>query len=163
MLVADTPVFSTNPPERIWRQAISEFAAAHGLPVDEVLNGGAFICNGLGFRLQYNVELDADGLVVVMDLGPIPDESAHAIQLQMLMNNARRPSALMGYFGMPLRSRRGAYAVRLDLQKTRQPATAIKAMVEGLAQSTFTSLNSLKETFHAASGVNPDDFRIQAA
>ncbi len=159
MRMSDFPTHSVSAPGAMWRQAVVKFATNRDLRVDNLLNGEMFTCGEIGFRLQYNAEVDPDGLVVLMELGEIPSHSALDVRLEMLSHNARRPSALLGYFGILPGTQKGAYCVRLDLKKSPEPELAIAVMIESLVGSIALSFSSMKDMIHALTGVHPDKMK----
>ena len=124
--------FSTAP-ELVWQRAVADFATRHQLPLQDVMAGARFAFREVGFQLHYNVEVDARGLVVMMDLGEMPASAAHHVQLGMLATNARGPAAALGYQAIIPGTRRGVHCVRLDVDKCDEPSTAISATVVSLA------------------------------
>ncbi|RYX95589.1 MAG: hypothetical protein EOO28_11050 [Comamonadaceae bacterium] len=134
-------------PEEVWRQALTEFAASQKLPVDHVLAGGSFTCNGMDFRLKYNVHHDPDGMVVMLDLGAIPPAYAHTVRREMLAHNARRASLKLGYFGIIPGTERGALCVRLALRDCAHPAATIAVTVDAIAGAMDSAFDSVKSLF----------------
>ncbi|MES2785533.1 MAG: hypothetical protein V4684_08735 [Pseudomonadota bacterium] len=142
-------------PEVVWQKAVIDFAQRHQLPPDDVVAGARFAFRRVGFLLHYNVESDPQGLVVVMDLGEIPAETARHVHLEMLANNARGAAALLGYQGIFPGTNRGAHCVRLDLGKCGPPSLAISAMVVSLALSVDASQKSMNAMFDSVKEAHP--------
>jgi hypothetical protein len=133
----------------VWENEVAAFAREHALPADEVLAGQPFVCGQWRFALQRSPQLDPRGLVVMMDLGEIPEATAARVQLEMLAHNARRPSALLGHLGILPGTNRALYCVRLDQEKTDEPAALIAATVQSLAASLSSSLGKLSSMSEA--------------
>jgi hypothetical protein len=133
----------------VWKAAVIEFANEHALPADAVLDGEPFLCGSWRFALRQNTELDPHGLVVMMDLGEIPEATAAHVQLEMLAHNARRASPVLGYLGIMHGTNRAMYCVRLDERKTDEPAALIAAIVQSLSKSLANSLGNLQSMFEA--------------
>jgi hypothetical protein len=147
---------SSAAPEQLWKQAITEFATRRGLPLDDVVGGKPFACNAYVFRLQYNVDVDPHGLVVMLDLGAIPAHAEDVAQLEMLAHNVRRPALLAGYYGILPGTRHGVFCARLDIRKTQVPAALIAHTVESLALAIPVSQFRLKQQIKAFTGLDPE-------
>jgi hypothetical protein len=123
-----------------WPQAVAHFADSQGLPAERLLDGMPFTCDRWIFRLQYNPHADPEGLVVMLDLGEIPQETAGLLQLEMLSENVRRPASLMGYYGIAPGTRRGAYCYHIDMRNVSpRPHQAIHAAVACMAATMESS------------------------
>lgn len=131
-------------PERVWQRAVVEFAQRHQLPEEHVLAGAGFVCADVTFQIHYNVETDPQGLVLMMDMGEIPAETAHHVHLEMLANNARGAAPLLGYQGIFPGIRRGAHCVRLDLARCPDPSVAISAAAAALSLSVHKARDSMQ-------------------
>jgi hypothetical protein len=158
-----TLTLSGAPPEELWRQAMVEFAAHAGLSADSVIAGEAFNCNGTDFRLQYDVDADPHGLVVMFDLGETPGGAAPFVHLQMLAANAARPAALTGYFGIYPGSDHAVFCTRLDLRSTGRPAQLISAIVESNAGMLPAMQAELRAQFKSVTGIDLDQAETNAA
>jgi hypothetical protein len=141
----------------VWKAAVVEFANEHALPAEAVLGAEPFVWGRWRFALHRSEELDPHGLVVVMDLGEIPEATAAQVQLEMLAHNARRASFVLGYLAITPGANRAVYCVRLDERKSGEPAALIAAVVGFLAASLANSLDDLKSMFETLTGLRIDE------
>jgi hypothetical protein len=150
-------------PEGVWKEAVVEFAAKNGLPVDDVLGGLPFDCNDSAFVLQLEPGIDPHGLVVMLDTGEIPAASEHLVHLRMLSHNARTPSLLTGYYGILPATSRGVYCVRLDARQSVHPAMLIESAVTSLAESFAIGVYELKGWIDEAAAFSVPAAPVQEA
>lgn len=141
----------------VWKAAVVEFANEHALPAEAVLRAEPFVWGPWRFALHRSEQLDPHGLVVVMDLGEIPEATAAQVHLEMLAHNARRASFVLGYLAIMPSTNRAVYCVRLDDRKSGEPAALIAAVVGFLATSLASSLGNLKSMFETLTGLRVDE------
>lgn len=145
-------------PELRWRHAVVDFTARHAVPQDDVLAGKPFTCNGSVFRLQFNADLDPHGLVVMLELDDIPEETAHVAHLQMLFHNWRRPCVVGGYYGILPGTRRCVFCVRLDERQASALTELLETMLGTLSHTVPYTLAQMSAQFQAVTGMDPDAF-----
>ncbi len=112
-------------------QRIAQITA---LDVLKVIEGYPLTFRGVTFWLQHYGQLDANGMAVMVEIGTLTPETELLVCKQLLGYNYVTPAGINGYYAVMPGSNLIAYGIRVDFDKTPNPAEFIFSMIRTVVE-----------------------------
>lgn len=98
----------------------------------DLIEGGRFEYKGIGYRIRHYGGLDAEAIVLVVELGEFAWDSGAFACRRLLEHNLRVPAGRIGYYALASQSDMVLYCLRIDVTGE-EPHLMIAAAVETLS------------------------------
>jgi len=118
-----------------YRAAVEEFSHSLGMDPELVGAGARFEYRDVGFFLGHHGQMGGDNMIVMVDVGEIPDDAAGAVAAYeyMMEHNALTPAALTGYFARAPGAKRALYCMPIALDQVENGAEEISHVIASMA------------------------------
>lgn len=124
---------------------IETLAAAIGLDAAQLAQGRPVHYKGVDFYLGHHGEADPCGLMLMINIGTLPEEAQALACRRLLEHNTLTPAALRGYFSLMPGTDIVLSCIRFDLERTPDASDAILALIATIA----SELDAMTQSFRA--------------
>ena len=118
------------PTSQAYQRAVTQFAAAAGLPYDELSRGDGFAYGDVTFWLTY-YPADPEGVTVLADVCEVPDDPRLLVEMTgpILEYHATVPGVVHGVYGYTPATHRLVFCMRVGLDDVDDGGLAIQSAI----------------------------------